>query len=83
MFNGESLAWPGVEDPRSWEPVVRYLRDPVPGCLVLLAAVPKRAPPEVGDVETEGRECMTVRRHCVVREVANDDLPQPLALLGD
>ena len=42
----------------------------VPGRPVLLAAPPKRAPPEVGDMVAEGRERATVGRHGVVVEEA-------------
>jgi hypothetical protein len=31
----------------------------------------------------ERGQCMTVRRHCVVREEAAHDLPQPFPLFGD
>jgi hypothetical protein len=34
-------------------------------------------------VEAEGHERVPARWHCMVREVASNDLPQPLALLGN
>jgi hypothetical protein len=49
----------------------------------ILAPPPQRAPPEIGDVEEERGQCRTVCRHCVVVEVAGDDLLQPSSLLGN
>ena len=46
------------------------LRHSRPGRVVLLAASPKRAPPEVDDVVAEGPEGAAVGRHGVVVEVA-------------
>src|SRR3954451_231179 len=83
VFDGETLARPGVKDLGSGEIVVGQLLDPLPGRVVLLAAVPKRAPPEVGDLVPEGRECPDVGGHRMVGEVAGDDLFQPFPLLGD
>jgi hypothetical protein len=45
VLDGEALAWPGVEDARTREPVVGERRHPRPGRPILLAASPKRAPP--------------------------------------
>src|SRR3954447_14575081 len=83
VFDGETLARPGVKDLGSGEIVVGQLLDPVPGRVVLLAAVPERAPPEVDDMIPEGRQCPAVGGHGMVGEVAGDDLLQPFPLLGD
>src|SRR3954451_11685379 len=63
VFDGETLARPGVKDLGSGEIVVGQLLDPVPGRVVLLAAVPERAPPEVDDMIPEGRQCPAVGGH--------------------
>ena len=59
------------------------LRHPCPRDPILLAATPQRAPPEVGDMVPEHVQCLSVGRHGVVVEVAADDTPQPLSLIGD
>jgi hypothetical protein len=83
VFDGEALARPGVKDAGFWEEVVGQLLDPFPGEAILLAAPPKRAPPEAGNMEPEGRKCREVCRHCVVSKEAGDDLPQPRSLHWD
>jgi hypothetical protein len=80
--DGELLSRPGVYDSRFGKPVVRQLREPVPAHIVLLAAPPKRAPPEFSDKAVERVKRATVRRHGVVIEVAADDLLQPFPLYG-
>ncbi|MGB8744414.1 MAG: hypothetical protein WCD54_00345, partial [Pseudolabrys sp.] len=66
-----------------WEKVVGHLADPSPRHAIRLAAPPKRAPPEAGNMESEGRKCREVCRHCVVAKEAGDDLPQPRPLHWD
>src|SRR3954466_13226233 len=83
VFDGETLTRPGVKDPGLGEIVVGQLLDPIPCRVVLLTAVPERAPPEAGDLVPEGRECPNVGGHRMVGEVAGDDLFQPFPLLGD
>ena len=83
MFDGEALVGPGVEDAWFGEPVVGELPDPRPGHAVLLATPPKRAPPVVDDVVTEGRECPAIGRHRVVVEEADDYLLEPFRLFAD
>ena len=83
VFDGESLVWPRVEDSRLWEPVVRQLLHPSPDDVTFLAAATKCAPPAVDDSESECAQCSPVRWHCVVLEVARNDLSQPFPLLGD
>ena len=61
---------------------VRQLCHPCPGDPILVAATPQRAPPEVSDMVPEHVPCARIGRHCVVVEVAADDPPQPLSLLG-
>ena len=51
--------------------------------LSLLAAPPKRAPPEVRDVVAEGGERAAVGRHGVIVEPSLHDRSQPLALHRD
>jgi hypothetical protein len=58
------------------------LRHPYPGDPILLAATPQRAPPEVDDMVPEYVQCPRIGRHCVVVEVAADDVPQPLSLFS-
>jgi hypothetical protein len=54
------------------------------GLLNLLEmATPQRAPPEVDEMVPEHVQCPRIGRHCVVVEVAADDVPQPLSLFGD
>src|SRR3954463_284117 len=55
VFDGETFTRPGVKDARPWEPVVGDGSDPLPRRTILLAASPKRAPPEVDNVITERR----------------------------
>jgi hypothetical protein len=83
VLYGKALARPGVEDARSREPVVGELRHPHPRRPILLAASPRRAPPEVRDLVAECPHGPTIGRHRMVGEEAGHDLPQPLPLLGD
>src|SRR5215218_7483168 len=55
VSDGKTLLRPGVKDARPWEPVVGDGSDPLPRRTILLAASPKRAPPEVDNVITECR----------------------------
>src|SRR6516162_2842441 len=64
-------------------PVVHQLRHPFPRHPILLAASPQRAPSKVGDMVPEHVQCTGIGWHCVVVEVAVDDVPQPFPLLGD
>ncbi len=72
-----------MEDDRFGKPRVRQLRHPLPREPTLLAATPQRAPPEVDDMVPEHDQCTGIGRHCVVVEVAANDVPQPLSLFGD
>ena len=72
-----------MEDDRFRKPVIHQLRHPLPSHPILLATSPQRASPEVGDVVPEHMQCMGIGRHCVVVEVAVDDVPQPFPLCGD
>jgi hypothetical protein len=72
-----------MEDDWFREPGVHQVRHPSPCEPILLAATPQRAPPEIGDMMPEHMQCMSVGWHCVVVEVATDNGPQPLSLLGD
>src|SRR6516225_1866460 len=83
VCNGKAIARPGMENDRFREKVVRLLRHPFPRDPILLAASPQRAPPEVGHMMPEHAECASIGRHCVIVEVATEDLPQPFPLLGD
>src|SRR5690242_7100892 len=83
VLDGKAHVWPGMKDPGRGEIIVGYLQDPFSRRPVLLTAAPKRAPPQVDDMVAERCECLTVGRHCVVGEVAGDDLLQPFPLLGD
>src|ERR1700716_220883 len=83
VCNGKATARPRMEDDRLWEPGIHKLRHPCPGHSVLLAATPKRAPPEIGDMMPEHLQCTTVSRHCVIVEVAADNPAQPPPLFRD
>src|SRR5262245_56088689 len=83
VCDGEANARPRMEDDRFWEPVVHQLRHPCPRDPILLATLHYRASPEVVDMVPEYMQCMGVGRHCVVVEVAADDVPQPFPLCGD
>ena len=81
VCDGETIARPGVKDGRFREPGVHELRHPVPRHPILLATTPQRTPPEVGDMVPEHMQRLTVGGHCVVVEVAVDDVPQPFPLV--
>src|SRR6516165_729478 len=83
VCDGEAIARPGVKDARFRKPVVRKLRHPCPRHPVLLTATPQRTPPEVDDVVPEHMQGTAVGRHCVVVEVAANDVMQPLSLFRD
>ena len=82
MIDDKALIWPRMEDTWFGKPVVGKLFDPLPCRSVFLTASPERAPPEIDDMESEGCNGATVGRHCVVVEEPDDDLPEPLALIG-
>src|SRR6516225_1861626 len=75
VCDGESIARPRVKDSWFRKPVVRKLRHPCPRHPVLLATTPQRAPPEVDDVVPEHMQGTAIGRHCMVVEVAVDDIP--------
>src|SRR5215831_6497171 len=83
VCDGETITWPRMEDVRFREPVVHQLRHPSPRHPILLAAPPKRAPPEVSDMVPEHVQCVGIGRHCVVIEVTVDDIAQPFPLSRD
>src|SRR5262245_2222960 len=83
VCDGKAIARPGMEDDRLGKPVVRQLGHPRPRDPILLAATPQRAPPQVSDVMPEYLQCSVIGRHCVIVEVAADDLPQPFPLNRD
>jgi hypothetical protein len=72
-----------MKDTRPRQVVVREPRDPLPRCLVPLAAPPQRPSPEIQDAVTECLKCPDVRWHRVIRKVASDHLPQPRPLPRD
>jgi hypothetical protein len=72
-----------MENDRFREKVVRQLRHPCPRDPILLASTPKRAPPEASHMMPEHGKCTRIGRHCVIVEVATEDLPQPFPLVGD
>jgi len=83
VCDGEAITRPGMEDDRFREPVVHQLRHPFPRHPILLAAPPQRAPPEVSDMVPEHVQCVGIGRHCVIIEVAVDDVAQPFPLSRD
>src|SRR6266567_1831111 len=83
VCDGKAIARPRMEDNRFRKPGIHQLRHPFPRHPILLAATPQRAPPEVDHMMPEHIQCLTVGRHCVIVEVAADDVPQPLSLFGN
>ena len=74
-----------MKDSGLWAPDGRELRDPDPRHTVLLAAPPKRASPQPGNVVAERAEGPRIRGHGVVRKEALDHLPEshfPCAGIG-
>jgi hypothetical protein len=71
-----------MKDARFGKPVVGHFPDPFPYHLVLLAASPKRSPPEIDDMVTEGPERRPIGRHCVVLEETGNNLPEPFRLFA-
>src|SRR5215813_2066359 len=82
VCDGEAIARPRMKDDRFREPGLRPLRHPYPRDAILVAATPQRAPPEVDDMVLEHGQCTGVGRHCVIAEVATNDVPQPFPLSG-
>src|SRR5215468_5635553 len=72
-----------MKDDRYREPGLRPLRHPYPRDAILVAATPQRAPPEVDDMVQEHGQCTGVGWHCVIAEVATNDVPQPFPLIGE
>src|ERR1700756_3472784 len=72
-----------MKDTRFREPFVKEAVHTFPVEIVPLAASYKDVPPAFGNLGPERHECAEVRWHRVVVEVAPDDAPQPLPLLGD
>src|SRR6266404_3487399 len=83
VIDDKACLRPWMKDMRLGEPVIGESPDPLPTHAVRLAAAPKRAPPEFGDEEAEGRKRLTVCRHRMVVEVSGDDLSQPFSLSGN
>jgi hypothetical protein len=53
VVDGEAIAWPGMKDAGFGEPIVGQPLNPGPRKAILLAASPKRPPPEARDVGPE------------------------------
>jgi hypothetical protein len=83
VLDGKSLVWPGVKDPWLWEPVISKLLHPIPVETTLFAAASKCRPPALNDLGSEGIQRSPVRWHCVVCEIARNDLFQPSPLFWD
>src|ERR1700732_2734233 len=83
VCDGKAIARPRLEDNRFWKPGVHQLRHPFPRHPILLAATPQRASPEVGDMVPEHMQCMSIGWHCMIVEVAVDDVAQPFSLNRD
>ena len=80
VFDGETLIRPRVLDARTREPLSDQLRHVRPRLAIFLAATPKSATPEIGDVVVERHERTEIGRHGVVGEVAFDNLTKPTPL---
>jgi len=72
-----------MKDAWRWQELRREFRHPVPCSVIALAALYKRAPPEINHIVPESPEAFAVSRYCVIREVSADDLSQPLSLYRD
>src|SRR6516225_3835089 len=83
VCDGDAIARPRMKDDRFREPGLRPLRHPYPRDAILVAATPQRAPPEVDDMVPEHGQCTGVGWHCVIAEVATNDVPQPFPLIGE
>src|SRR5712691_9595621 len=83
VSDGEARSGPRMEDAGYGEPIVHQLLHPLKCRCVLVAASRERTPPQVADMMAECRQCPIVGRHCVVVEVAGDDLRQPFPLDRD
>jgi hypothetical protein len=66
VFDGEALIGPRVLDARTREPLSGQLRHVRPRLAIFLAATPKRAQPESGNVMVERHERTEIRRHGVL-----------------
>ena len=84
VFDGKALLRPRMKDSGRRQPGSRDLLDSVPRHPILLAASPKRAPPQVDDMVPKCPECPRVRRHRVVRaRNPSPPPPQPAPLFRD
>jgi hypothetical protein len=72
-----------MKDVRWGQVICRDFRHAAPGRAISLAALRKRAPPEIDHIVPEGPEASAVGRHRVIREVSANDLHKPLALNRD
>jgi len=72
-----------MKDARERQVGRRQPRDSIPRRPVLLAAAPKRSPPEFRDVEAKRVQALGIGRYRMVREVPAHHLGQPPPLLWD
>src|SRR5207302_10825627 len=82
MPDGEAPIRPRMDDTRSREPYVGELPHAIPREMSLVAAAAENLPPASGNFVAECAQCANVGRHCVVVEVAFDDMAQPLTYVG-
>ena len=80
MFDGEAALGPRMKDFGRRQPFARQSGHPFPGRVVLLAAPPKRASPEVDDMVAECADAAGVGGRGVVVEPALDHRAEPFAL---
>src|SRR6202048_3826447 len=79
MSDGKAPIRPRMKNVRLRKPIVGKLLHSIPWDIALVAAAAESPPPAPDDFVTECPQCANVGRHCVVVEVALDDMPQPLA----
>src|SRR5262245_12961635 len=83
VCDGKALIGPRMKDTRFWEPLVNQPGHASPVETRQLAASGEHPMPAFGDLGPECHERSTVRRYCVVIEVAAHDIPKPLPLYRD
>ncbi len=79
----KALVRPGMADTYTRDPVVGKSPHALPIGPIALASATQCPMPLSCHLTAKPGQRLTVRRHCVVREVPIDDTAQPLALLGD